>query len=107
MDNFPDEILVIIYDYMPLPDKRNFVRCSKSTNKNSRTVPIYEKIFQDKMEKKFPIFKNKKVNYNELEKRCMEPIYYGYRSFLELWHIHKLRLDKFVISKLIAKKRFS
>ena len=77
MEILTQDALKLILDILPMPDKRNLLRCTTWTNKLNNLLPLYEKQFYDLT---YSLFIEPLHIYRlkPLEKYTLEYTYYGY-----------------------------
>ena len=82
--------LRIIYNFLPIPDKRNFIRINKKCNTLAYLISNSKNEFRKNMAI-YQIFKEYKFdmkNLTKLEELTMESLYYGYISMMPRSYIN-------------------
>lgn len=94
MEHLISDIVSIILDILPMPDKRNFIRCNKRFNQID--IVVYEKEFSKKIDDEI-LFNHRKNNLDPnaqlYEKYVTEILYYGYDNLL---------LDRYVQNVIVV-----
>ena len=81
MNLLPTELQLIIISQLPIPDKRNFIRCTKQLNMLKDEICIYEPQFLGIINNTLYLGTN--INsLNDLEKYTLEYAYYGYANLI-------------------------
>ena len=81
MNTLSKEILQIILVNLPIPDKKNLIRCTQRLHVFNDKMPEYEENFQNTVNKTLHIKKEIKIS-NNLEKYTLELTYYGYAHMI-------------------------
>ena len=85
----PIDNLRIIYNFLPMPDKRNLIRVNKKCNVMSNLIPNVENEFWQSLPTytiDYKYFSMKKMT--KLENLTMEMLYYGYVSIMPRSYIN-------------------
>lgn len=83
----PEEIIFIIFDRLPIPDKRNLLRCSKKFDIYKNTMPKYERAFVYQIVVQYPNVSI--LNLSRLQRYTLEMIYHSYIINLPSRYIQK------------------
>lgn len=100
----PPDILRIIIDILPMPDKRNLIRCTTQLNKFQYQMPSYVKQFVAQMD---PELRNQVKNMTLREYYLLEYLHYGYVSNVPTHYIGDGRYICTELRNYIGEKNYT